>query len=203
MYGNLFYVTDWEALSKNGNKGAEDLLELLSHQEFPSKKLRNICGNFDDCKELEDNIFERNLNDLGFKKSTVCDPDSNIQCDIYYRSPISFLQKQIQGSGSDNAVYDHLKMASSQDQGFAHPMSAVLGKKGVPAVIQEIRSSLEEHTLWKEWDGSGNSSFVGLIQLYSDKFKTSLKESAFQFYPLHITLLNFSKAYGRCVYHER
>ena len=182
---------------KTGKKVTEDLLKLLLHPEFTSKKLNNMCGNVDDCRELEDNIFERNLGELGFEISTVCDPDSNIQCDIYARSSISFLQKQIQGSGSDNAVYDQLKMACIQEQGFAHPMSAALGQKGVPAVIQEIKSSHEDHTLWKESDGSGNSSFVDLIQLYSDKSKTSLKQSAFQVYPVHITLLIFSEAYRR------
>ena len=33
--------------------------------------------------------------------------------------------------------------------------------------------------------------------IYSDKSKTSLKESAFQYFPLHVPLLNFSHEYRR------
>ena len=36
-----------------------------------------------------------------------------------------------------------------------------------------------------------------MLQLYSDKSRTTLKESAFQFYPFHATLLNFSDSYRR------
>lgn len=47
------------------------------------------------------------------------------------------------------------------------------------------------------WNTGFIESFVGLLQLYTDKSSTSLKQSSVTSYPLHITFSNFSDDFRR------
>ena len=60
-----------------------------------------------------------------------------------------------------------------------------------------IKRSTTNDFLWYFENNSDQVSFVGLLQLYSDKSRKCLKESAFQFYRIHAMFLNFSEAYRR------
>ena len=178
-----------------GRKCVSELIQLVQSHELNSDEFRRRCHSAKECIELEDNIISSNLKDHGFKMITIKDPDSSIQCDIYMRSLISFLKQQIKGCSSDDTIFnpeeDRHEITSS------HPMLSKLGKEGIPAVINEIMCNVEPETLWCTDENNGGRSFVGMLQLYSDKSRTTLKESAFQFYPFHVTLLNFSDEYKR------
>ena len=76
-------------------------------------------------------------------------------------------------------------------------MLAELGTKCEPIVRVEIMQSVNKEEMWRNAEKSGEQSFVGMIQLYSDKHKSSLKDSAFQFYSFDVTLLNFCESCRR------
>ena len=76
-------------------------------------------------------------------------------------------------------------------------MTSQIGVDGSKSVRRIVMSSMEKDILWHQRDESVEQSFAGMIQLYSDKSTTSLKEPGFQFHPLHIVFLNFSEAYRR------
>ena len=68
-----------------------------------------------------------------------------------------------------------------------------LGDSTVGVVRNEVINHTGNNVVWHEAGTSFETSFVGLVQLYSNKSQNSLKASSFQFYPLHITLLTFSE----------
>lgn len=47
--------------------------------------------------------------------------------------------------------------------------------------------------LRKELNRNGVQSFVFLLKIYGDKFKTSIKRYGMRFYPLHVFVLNFTE----------
>ena len=61
--------------------------------------------------------------------------------------------------------------------------------KSVKAYVMEGEN---EPVFWKKIIPDGPDSFVGVGQFYSDKAAVSLKSNGFRFYPIHITLLNFT-----------
>ena len=71
-------------------------------------------------------------------------------------------------------------------------MSALIGTEAVPAVMNELMNCPEKDVFWRDGKHSVRS-FVGLLQIYSDKSMTSLRASSLPFYPIHCTLLNFKE----------
>ena len=114
------------------------------------------------------------------------------------------LRNQIKCAQKTSTILNPPRHADPSKDDFSHPLMAELGTYGAYAVKKAIMGREESHIRWRTASHEGESSFVGMVQLYSDKSKTSLKESAFQFYPLHLALLNFSNEYRReCVVNGR
>lgn len=178
-----------------GRRSVSELIRLLHRNDFSLESFRGRCRTAKDCTELEDNVLFSNLEEQDFKKVTIKDSDSGIECDLYIRSLIAFLRKQLESSSVENTIFSPTQ--EFPNDGKSHPMLARLGKEGVPAVIDTIMSQLQEEILWCTTSNSGGRSFVGMLQLFSDKSRTTLKEAAFQFYPFHVTLLNFNDDYRR------
>ena len=178
-----------------GRRCVSELIQLIRCEKFDSNAFQRKCRNPNDCIELEEKLSTSNLKDHGFKLVIIKDPDSNIECDVHVRSLVSFLRKQVDGCNSDDTLFNP---GENEDEAqYSHPMLARLGKEGIPAVINSIMCRMEQETLWCTDENNGGRSFVGMLQLYSDKSRTTLKESAFEFYPFHVTLLNFCDEYKR------
>lgn len=178
-----------------GRRSVSELVHLLRSEEVWLEDFREQCNSAKDCVELEEQYLSVKLTDHGFKLVPIKDPESGIECDVYMRSPIAFLKKQMEGSSAKNTVFNPTERSFESE--MSHPMTARLGREGVPAVTEAIITHPEQETMWCTVDNSNGRSFVGMLQLYSDKSRTTLKESAFQFYPFHITLLNFCDEYRR------
>lgn len=178
-----------------GRRCVSELIEMIRSECFSVAAFRKRCSSAKDCTELEEEVVSSNLVDHDFKLVVIKDPETGIECDIHIRSLISFLRKQINGCSGLDTIFN--PNVDPHMDAYSHPMLARLGREGVPAVVSSIMSNLEEETLWCTDTNNGGWSFVGMLQLYSDKSRTTLKESAFQFYPFHVTLLNFSDNYRR------
>ena len=68
-------------------------------------------------------------------------------------------------------------------------MSAKLGARSIPSVIECIKNSTNRKVMWNT--STENKSFVGLRQIYNDKTQTSLRANALTLYPVHLILLTF------------
>lgn len=66
-----------------------------------------------------------------------------------------------------------------------------------------IKSSENENILWLSKDVSDRESFIGFIQLYSDKSTICLKRTGISASPIHINFMNFSyKAWKKQIINE-
>ena len=178
-----------------GRRSVSELISLLRTDNYCLESFQDRCTDVRECVKLEESIISSHLSEQGFKLVAVSDPKSGIECDIYMRSPMVMLRKQLEGSSNENTVYN--PTAEHDSENLSHPFDGRLGTEGVPAVMKLIMSHLGTESLWYTDESNGQQSFVGMLQLYSDKSRTTLKESAFQFYPFHATFLNFSDSYRR------
>ena len=108
---------------------------------------------------------------------------------------MKLLHEEIKNASESSAFFNP-SATGSVSNGYSHPMLAELGTESEPIVREEIMQSVNKEEMWRNAEKTGEQSFVGMIQLNSDKSGSSLKDSAFQFYPLHVTLLNFLKGTG-------
>lgn len=180
----------------SGRNTVDDLIRVLINSKFPMDMFRSRCSSIRDCIKIEDETISKKLGSSGFRKLTMTDGTEMIHYDIYVRSPIELLQSQIRGSSSRSTFFNY-SMNSGNDESYCHPMMAQLGKHGERTVRNIVMSCSEQKVIWHSDQNSTEKSFAGMIQLYSDKSQTSLKESSFQFYPIHLALLNYSEEYRR------
>lgn len=186
---------------KAGRAAVDEVLRLLIHPEFQMEKLKSMCQSVSDCLKVENDLVEKKLSGQGFQRVIVFDDDKSVQCDLYMRSPLEVLSKQIRGASRYTCLFND-PTDGIESGTYSHPMNSQLGTKGEKAVRNAIMSCKEENVMWHDNENSAESSFAGMVQLYSDKSSTSLKQSSFQFYPMHVTLLNFSEQYRRkCIVH--
>lgn len=61
----------------------------------------------------------------------------------------------------------------------------------------QIGKSSNKKTTWKDTSKDEEKCFVGLLQIYNDKLKTSLKSASLTFYMHHVALLNFKETCKR------
>lgn len=59
-------------------------------------------------------------------------------------------------------------------------------------IRQRIMSSGDDHVFWNDTDNGLPISFVGVVQIFSDKTANTLKSSAMVAYSIHNVLLNSS-----------
>lgn len=76
---------------------------------------------------------------------------------------------------------------------FIYTMNAEIGGSARKAVEEHMKSSEKLKSRWKNASDNKLQSVVGFVQMYSEKSQISLKAGGLTFYPLHITLLNFSE----------
>lgn len=60
-----------------------------------------------------------------------------------------------------------------------------------------INSSEEQNAIWYTPNEHGEQSFFCAVQRLSDTSVTALEAAAFEFYPIHLMLLNFTKEWKR------
>ena len=166
------------------------MIDILASPSFNKSDFRLKCKRNMDCIEEQNVQSEKHLRVLGFEKVEVLDPETKSRCHLYVRSPITVLQEQISHAKSPSMIFNREDCPSAEQ--YSHPMTADLGLQAVNEVQNEIMNHKGNDLIWHCRDTSLEISFVGLVQLYSDKSQNSLKASSFQFYPLNITLLNFS-----------
>lgn len=176
----------------SGRNAVNDIIKVLNSPDFSMERFRRTCRSTADCIKIEDRILEKGLIGLGFRKVTICNFNEGMNCEVYLRSPIEVLRLQIRGSSASSTIFN-ATVGDVLEEGYSHPMMAELGKYGEKAVRDTVMSRSEQDIMWHDETNSTERSFAGMIQLYSDKSQTSLKESSFQFYPMHMTLLNFSE----------
>ena len=205
--GNIAYLATSAMVmlarfTRKVGKGAEDeLINLSTSQDFPNTTFKRLCQSSKNCIKMESSLVENDLSIRGFSRIVVHDNDHDIQCDLYIKSPVTVLSTQIKGASKYSTLFNS-PPSTTEPTDLTHPMNSLLGRNGEKCVRKAVMSSITPGVMWHDGNLGAQSSFAGMIQLYSDKSTTSLKQSSFQFYTMHATLLSFSEEYRRhCIVH--
>ena len=180
----LAYIS--RKVSKNT---AIELMQILKNESFDIQLFRDMFKKSSDCISFVDNLFQQEMNHQGFQKVRLTSSDSEFSCMLFLRDPVNVLREQLGLVSHESlALNPRTEVDRTGSQSFGHPMSANLGEKAVPSVIETIKKSTNGRVMWNI--SPEKESFVGLGQIYSDKTQTSLRANALTLYPVHLTLLN-------------
>ena len=182
-----------------GDIGAAKLDRLLLLIQHPSYKPELAAKKFSSASTLKQYIrtklldTERDFGLLGFRQHIISESGGS-SCKMYMRDPLEVLKFQLTKSRRQNTIYEHVREVNRKHERiFNHPLSGKLASEGFPKILESIKRCARSDVCW---DTSRNN-FVGAVQLYSDKSSTSLGCNTMTFYPLHVTLLNFSNELRR------
>ena len=165
--------------------------ELLHHPKKNIEFLPTFLGKFNCLKQVKSYLLEKAEEKIlksGFKKYMYkCKKNDSTQV-IYKRNPVNALCDQVRSSYSND-----IGISPCERGFFSHPLNAAIGLSAIPLVEKAVKSSSDPEVLWETAKCDGTQSMVGCLQVYSDKSVTSLTSHSFVFYPLHLTLINFSE----------
>ena len=105
---------------------------------------------------------------VGSKKQTGTDPATSISYELYLRSAVEVLARQI----SDVLNTSCLFHPPSEEEKNCHPITTEIGKNGISPISNSINGNTESDVLWYGWVSAIEPSFVGLVTIYSDKPNT-------------------------------
>ena len=176
-----------ELRMSNSNKKCNDVLSTLKRN---ASSVVDFLSKFRDMESIKSHHRKKVVQDIearGFKKEIYVSKEK-VRVEYYVRDAVEVIKSQISSTSSDSIITE----ASVNCSIRSHPMNSDLGHAALKAE-QIIKESLKEGIYWRTKKDDGVKSFVSLLQVYSDKSQVNLKPTSFTFYPLHITLLNFTE----------
>ena len=182
--------------AKAGSSVVSRLLLLLQDKDFNTALLESQLRSFADCRKRCEQISKAALLRGGFQEqqiSSTTSDGSTVQTTMYLANPVDVLQRQIQelDKKGDFIFRPTEKIKSTSGELRQNqPMHTDYFHDMYKAVRQRVMSSSDRTLVWNDNDASFPESFVGFLQLFSDKTASSLTSSAFVAYPLHAVLLN-------------
>jgi len=154
----------------------EPRMELLTNKKFSIEAFRAGYSNWDDCKGIVADKFQREVEGYGFSKQEVLDPDGKISCHMYSRSPVDVLRRQLKQSTTRKRLFRYVQEARRIGSPyFGHPMASGIDRDGTREVERVVKASSNPEVVWGERSRDGHESFAGVGQLYFDKSLTSIK----------------------------
>lgn len=111
---------------------------------------------------------------------------------MHCRNPIEVLQEQMRCT-----TWLDVFPSSTSGPYISHPMNILIRTGAVPLLKVIWQGHIDNGVVWWTTEVDGKQSAIGLLQILSDESQTKLQSDAFDFYPLHRTLLNFSKVKWR------
>ena len=105
---------------------------------------------------------------FGFKCVPITDEEIGIFYEFYMRSPVEVLRNQVKVASSNSTFFDPPTQSNMESHSYFHPMMAGLGVQCTPTMRSTISSSNEPNVFWHTASESVESSFIGMIQMYSE-----------------------------------
>ena len=173
-------------------------LRILTLENLPeavrilkSKGLDSVAA----ITEQVDREVRESMTERGFRATWVANPRNTKEgvC-VFLRDPIGVIQRQlkvasVKGPASPNFFFEPLRFQSREtgEPERSHPMSGDLANRIYNLVREEVMTSENIGVFWDY-----ETSFMCMLQVYTDKSAMSLSTKAHVFYPLHIAVLNLS-----------
>ena len=178
---------------KLGSNVMDEIFTILQDEDFSLPLFLASFPSSKSCSSLVSSLTDIHFAEHGFSSSRISDSSGTYSGLLYHRDPIQALIRQIVKANSENCLFLHTQQTDTdQTQLISHPMHTSLALRVQKYIRERVMGSENDSVIWNDNDPSLPLSFVGQLQLFSDKTCTTLKAFAIVAYPVHLTLLYFS-----------
>lgn len=177
-------------------KLAEELLQFLSWSKLVSEDYRTSLPNIKSCEEIiSERVKQKCLSiDMVPANISITGSDGAVENHTFFlRNTQDIIRKQLALARNDEVVLRPFV----QDSTAIHPLHSKFCENVYKNVRNHVQRSTSRNIFWNEKEGEEKLSFVGMLQVYTDKTATSLKANAVVAYPVHVVLLNFTQTFRR------
>jgi len=173
---------------------------IIMDPAFDIDLFRNTLTSMKSCKQLVSKHFDRKVISDGFQKDTVTFSDGHEShtASMYYKNAISCLKKQLDLCTENDIVMQDLSCTTdspNHPERFKHPLETLFFRDRSNDIRRAVIASDSENSIW--FDDDEKKSMVGYIQIFTDKTKAALKSDSFAAHAVHVTYMNFTKAFRR------
>ena len=188
------------ALSEGiGFDAVRKVIRLLQETTFKPEVVSNHIQDYKTWMSIVQSSLGQSLSDDGFEKIEVpynnCS-DNNRKAFLYKKNVIEVLRTQLKISGDKDITFRPCFNEMNRDF-VSHPLQSEFFATLYKSVRTEIMSSEEASIEWNQSRSTTPNSFIGMLQIYTDKTATTLKSQSLVGYPIHVTFLNVTIQFRR------
>lgn len=177
---------------KLGARAVDQVIDILRNPDFSLSSFRNSIHSFHDCKTITNQLVRQQISSQNLTKKKIFDSSGMSFGFIFTKNPLTVLQQQCELANSTNCEFQPSRLNNMEQNHISHPLHTQTMYDLCKHKQQSIMSSDQDNVFWNSNPSLGPISFVGCLQIFSDKSKTTLKTKALVAYPVHLTFQNFS-----------
>lgn len=174
-----------------------ELLSLLKQYVRHIDKFTLRNGSMKEIRKCAEQRSTRAFSENGFRRVTFRS-NSDLQYELFWKNPLVVLKQQMKYTSSSCFISSPLC-----SERYSHPMNADIGRRACVKAENIVKDCTDEGVYWRTQPKDGEKSCMGGLQIFSDKSQIALKAGTLSFYPLHMTLINFTEEARRCHIVER
>lgn len=182
------------------HKLLSSVYSIIMDPAFDVELFRKTFPSMQSSKHLLSKQFDEKVISEGFHKDTVTFSDGHEShtASMYHKNAISCLKKQLDLCTENDIVMQDLSSTTdnaNNDERFNHPLETPFFRDRSRDIRRAVIASDSKNSIW--FDDDEKKSMVGYIQIFTDKTKAALKSDSFAAHAVHVTYMNFSKAFRR------
>ena len=171
------------------------LHSIILHESFDINLFRSELPHISSCYKLARSEFENLVLQDGFHKRTIIfhegqDIHSAV---LFHKDILACLRKQLSLSSDEDIVFPDGDNYIQHSPRKSHPMHTDYFCSKHKELKQRIMGCSDENIIW--YNDDNNFSFIGFIQIFTDKTVAAQKSNSFAAHAVHATFVNFSKAF--------
>lgn len=186
---------------------AEELLKFLFTMGLTAADFQAEHSSLKTCEENLGKQFQKSMSAM-HRKMVVCSISQNDlngeQHVLFMGEPIELLRVQLKLANPNDIMMrprvpgvDGSTIKDDNGVSEVHTMDKLYTKEIYACVREHVMGSIDSSALCTDSIRSAFSSFVGMLQIYTDRTAATLKWSVAVAYPVQVVLLNFLKDYCR------
>lgn len=185
----IAHCSDYKTL-----KVLKEVISLLHNEHFDLALFKSQIKTLESCREYVSSKFSERAAKDGFKKNVVeCSDGKEIhKAEFFQRDIITVLQNQIAAASETDMLLTPQKSPTSR---ITHPLQSPFFYDQYMNRKEQVMKDFDSNLVW--YDETKRKSFVGFLQIFTDKTVTSLKVGSVTAYVVHVTLLNATKKFRR------
>ena len=188
---------------KKSFETVKQIIRLLHDDRFDLQLFRSSIPNIEACFQLQEHTVEHTIRGDGFKKglATFYFEGESHNGYYFYRDPVAVLQEQVvAASNTSNFNFSPSNVSSTVDRSgpsntnsvrLTHPLQTSYFKDLHDIRMFDIMKSPHPDVRW--CSNSQNKSFIGFLQMFTDKTVMTMKVTGIAAHAVHLTFINLEK----------